>query len=90
MDDPYHLDVIKDQLVRTPAAALPDVFDELNSAIPQYIPTKDDGTVHELSPVRFCTIMNTTSRLGPSQHHAGIAKDSCTCEQPSIRWPSSV
>ncbi|RPD62649.1 cytochrome P450 [Lentinus tigrinus ALCF2SS1-7] len=42
VDDPYHLDVIKDQLVRTPAAALPDVFDELNSAIPQYIPAKDD------------------------------------------------
>ncbi|TFK91861.1 cytochrome P450 [Polyporus arcularius HHB13444] len=45
VDDPYHLDVIKDQLVRTPAAALPDVFDELGSAIPEYIPARDDEWV---------------------------------------------
>ena len=43
LDDPYHIDIIKEKLTRTLPAILPDVIDELKLAVPAYIPTKDDG-----------------------------------------------
>ena len=42
-DDPYHVDIIREKLVRTLPAILPDVFDELLVAIPEYIPATGDG-----------------------------------------------
>ena len=44
MDDPYHIDIVKDKLMRSLAAVLPDVIDELSVAVPEYIcPPNDDG-----------------------------------------------
>ena len=41
--DPYHVDIIKEKLMRTLVAVLPDVIDELRSAVPDYIPTQGEG-----------------------------------------------
>ena len=43
LDDPYHVDIIKEKLMRTLVAVLPDVIDELSSAVPDYIPTRGEG-----------------------------------------------
>lgn len=40
---PYHIDVIREKLSRTLPAILPDVVEELKVAVPEHIPTKDDG-----------------------------------------------
>ncbi|KAI0714845.1 cytochrome P450 [Earliella scabrosa] len=40
LDDPYHVDIVKEKLMRTLVAVLPDVIDELSSAVPDYIPTQ--------------------------------------------------
>ena len=41
--DPYHVDIIKEKLMRTLPAVLPDVIDELTYAVPDYIPATGDG-----------------------------------------------
>ena len=48
--DPYHIDLIKEKLTRSLPAVLPDVVDELRSAIPQYIPTHGGGTCPPSTP----------------------------------------
>ena len=40
---PYHIDIIREKLSRTLPAILPDVVEELKAAVPDHIPTKDDG-----------------------------------------------
>ena len=37
------VDIIKEKLMRTLVAVLPDVIDELSSAVPDYIPTRGEG-----------------------------------------------
>lgn len=44
IDDPYHVDIVKDKLMRSLTAVLPDVIDELCVAVPDHIPAKGDGT----------------------------------------------
>lgn len=41
--DPYHVNIIKEKLMRTLPAVLPDVIDELTYAVPDYIPATGDG-----------------------------------------------
>ena len=41
LDDPYHVDIIREKLMRNLPAVLPDLLDELTAAIPDYIPTRD-------------------------------------------------
>ena len=42
-DDPYHVEIIREKLMRTLPAVLPDVLDELTLAVPAFIPTCGDG-----------------------------------------------
>lgn len=42
LDDPYHVD-IKEKLMRSLVAVLPDVIDELALAVPDHIPTQGVG-----------------------------------------------
>ena len=43
IDDPYHVQIIREKLMRAFSTVLPDVIDELGSAIPAYIPSKSNG-----------------------------------------------
>ena len=43
IDDPYHVDIIRERLMRTLPVVLPDVLDELSLAVPAHIPTKGNG-----------------------------------------------
>ena len=43
LDDPYHVDIIREKLTRTLPAILPDVLDELTLAVPAYIPIHGQG-----------------------------------------------
>ena len=43
IDDPYHIPIIRDKLIRSLAVVLPDVLDELALAVPTHIPAKGDG-----------------------------------------------
>ena len=49
LDDPYHVDIIREKLMRTLPVVLPDVLDELTLAVPDYIPTVGDGEFHHQS-----------------------------------------
>ncbi|KAI0713162.1 cytochrome P450 [Cerioporus squamosus] len=42
LDDPFHVEIIKDKLMRSITAVLPDVIDELRAAVPDYIHAKDN------------------------------------------------
>ena len=44
MEDPYHIELIRDKLMKSLAGVLPDVIDELSLAVPEFIRTGDDGT----------------------------------------------
>ena len=39
LDDPYHVDIVRDKLTRMIPAVLPDVVDELAVVLPEYTPT---------------------------------------------------
>ena len=43
LDDPYHVDIIREKLMRTLPVVLPDVIDELAVAVSDYIPTNGNG-----------------------------------------------
>ena len=43
VEDPYHVDIIKEKLTRTLPVIMPDVVEELELAVPHYINAKDDG-----------------------------------------------
>ncbi|TBU58191.1 cytochrome P450 [Dichomitus squalens] len=59
-DDPYHIDLIKDKLTRSLPAVLPDVVDELRSAMPWYIPTHgNEWTTIDAIP----TVQKVVARL---------------------------
>lgn len=57
LDDPFHVDIIKDKLMRSLTAVLPDVIDELRAAVPDYIHTKGDGRCH----VGLCVVQGLKS-----------------------------
>ncbi|RDX42956.1 cytochrome P450 [Lentinus brumalis] len=42
VDDPFHVEIIREKLMRTLVAVLPDVIDELRGAVPEYIQAKKD------------------------------------------------
>lgn len=43
LDDPYHIDLIKEKLMRSLSTVVSDVIDELTSCIPHYIATQGEG-----------------------------------------------
>ena len=43
IEDPYHVDIIKEKLTRTLPVIMPDVVNELELAVPHYLDAKDDG-----------------------------------------------
>ena len=43
INDPYHVEIIREKLMRTLSMVLPDVIDELATAVPDYIPVNGDG-----------------------------------------------
>ena len=51
VDDPFHVEIIRDKLMRSLVAVLPDVIDELQGAVPDYIHAEGDGTY---SPIVTC------------------------------------
>ncbi|TFK88882.1 cytochrome P450 [Polyporus arcularius HHB13444] len=42
VDDAFHVEIIREKLMRTLVAVLPDVIDELRGAVPEYIQAKKD------------------------------------------------
>lgn len=51
LDDPYHVDIIREKLMRTLPVVLPDVIDELTVAVPDYIPTHGAGAFPALNSI---------------------------------------
>ncbi|PIL33520.1 cytochrome P450 [Ganoderma sinense ZZ0214-1] len=60
LNDPYHVDIIKEKLMRTLPVVLPDVIDELTYAVPDYIPATEDDWVS--MPV-MKTMLNVVARV---------------------------
>ncbi|KAH9921475.1 cytochrome P450 [Epithele typhae] len=54
LDDSFHIDIIRDKLMRTLPVVLPDVIDELSYAVPDYIPTAGEEwtTVHAMTTMQ--------------------------------------
>ena len=52
-EDPYHIEIIREKLMRTLPVVLPDVLDELTLAVPAFIPTSETGrrTFHITEPM---------------------------------------
>nr|VWO97080.1 Uncharacterized protein [Ganoderma boninense] len=61
LDDPYHVDIVRDKLTRQIPAVLPDVVDELSMVLPEYIPT---GTTEDWVEVSvWGSMLNIIARL---------------------------
>ena len=43
VEDPFHVDIIKEKLTRTLPLIMPDVVDELEYAVPHYISAESKG-----------------------------------------------
>ena len=43
LDDPYHVDIIRERFMRALPAALPAVLDEIRRAVPDCVPARGDG-----------------------------------------------
>ena len=43
VEDPFHVDIIKEKLTRTLPLIMPDVVDELEYAVPHYINAESKG-----------------------------------------------
>ena len=65
LDDPYHVDIIREKLMRTLVAVLPDVIDEVTLAVPDHIPTTGDGMRVRLilPPECRCVVLQNGPRL---------------------------
>ncbi|KAI1791206.1 cytochrome P450 [Ganoderma leucocontextum] len=61
LDDPYHVDVIRDKLTRMIPAVLPDVVDELSMVLPEYIATGSTDDWVEVSVWR--SMLNVIARI---------------------------
>ncbi|KAI0699941.1 cytochrome P450 [Cerioporus squamosus] len=59
IDDPYHVDLVRDKLMRSLAAVLPDVIDELSLTVPGYI-CPQEGHKSEWDKVN---ILNVTQKI---------------------------
>ncbi|RPD64698.1 cytochrome P450 [Lentinus tigrinus ALCF2SS1-6] len=59
VDDPFHVEIIREKLMRSLVAVLPDVIDELQSAVPDYIHAEDDEWI---SVNALQTILNIVAR----------------------------
>ncbi|KAI0362845.1 cytochrome P450 [Pilatotrama ljubarskyi] len=51
VENPFHIDIVKDKLTRGLPVILPDVLDELHLAIPQYIPAADEDSWLEVDTI---------------------------------------
>lgn len=51
-DDPYHVDIIRDRLMRSLPVVLPHVLDELTWAVPDHIPTQGSGEISDTNYMR--------------------------------------
>lgn len=80
---PYHVDIIKEKLSRTLPAILPDVIEELKVAVPEHIPTKDDGERH-FTLMKFYVRL-TSRRLDFCKCHVHDAESRSPCQQPRFR-----
>ena len=49
--DQFHIDLVREKLTRSLPTILPDVIDELNIAVPTYLPTRDDGPYPLIWPI---------------------------------------
>ncbi|TBU42576.1 cytochrome P450 [Dichomitus squalens] len=58
--DPYHVDIIKEKLMRTLPVVLPDVIDELTYAVPNYIPANETEWI---SVNVLKTMLNVVARV---------------------------
>ncbi|KAI1793082.1 cytochrome P450 [Ganoderma leucocontextum] len=66
--DPYHVDIIREKLTRTLPTILPDVVDELEHAVPRYIPTEGE----EWTTVNVMTTMQNIVARASSRVFVGI------------------
>lgn len=81
MEDPYHIELIRDKLMKSLAGVLPDVIDELSLAVPEFIRTGDDGTRSSL----LCRQGSHQGcmhrvRVGQGQHTYRYTEDHRPCE----------
>ena len=88
LDDPYHVDIIREKLTRTLPAILPDVLDELALAVPAYIPTHDDG--EHIVDIVYLPRLIVPARLDHCEHIPYDAKDRRTSKQSRLRGRTSM
>ncbi|KAM5535874.1 hypothetical protein V8D89_010492 [Ganoderma adspersum] len=68
IDDPYHVDIIREKLTRTLPLIMPDVVDELELAVPHYIKADDQ----EWTPVSVMTTMQQIVARASSRVFVGV------------------
>ena len=91
IDDPYHVEIIRENLMRNLSAVFPDMIDELAVAVPDCIPINSDGTCcfqaigHGSSSKRFML-----SRMDDGEGIVDNAEGCGPLEQPSLCRASSM
>ncbi|PIL31339.1 cytochrome P450 [Ganoderma sinense ZZ0214-1] len=68
MEDPYHVDIIKEKLTRTLPLIMPDVVDELEHAVAHYIKSGEE----EWAPVSVMTAMQQIVARASSRVFVGV------------------
>ena len=92
IEDPYHVDIIKEKLTRTLPVIMPDVVDELELAVPYYIDAKDDGKRYQdtIPPVPVADCRTTCRMDCCGERHVDHAGNRCARQQPCIRRGSNL
>lgn len=79
LDDPFHVDIIKEKLMRSLTAVLPDVIDELRAAVPDYIHTEDNGTCKTRVSHQKTTLNAAIHRVDDCQRDTDYIEDRFPC-----------
>lgn len=90
VENPYHVEIIREKLTRTLPAVLPHVVDELRLAVPEHIPAVFGGT--------FCIFTHTgrliksgnAHRMDRGEHAGCYPADHSSCKQPRLYWPTAL
>ncbi len=84
VEDPYHVDIIKEKLTRTLPVIMPDIIDELELAVPHCINAQGEGEQYR----SMITHLLTTRRMDCCECHDNHAATRCACKQSCVRWRS--
>lgn len=90
VENPYHVEIIREKLTRTLPAVLPHVVDELRLAVPEHIPAVFGGTFGIFTYTGRSIESKNAHRMDRGEHAGCYPADHSPCKQPRLRRTTAL